>query len=70
MLNDNRQQYVVQSNDPKGDEGFGKFLRAVIAFVMFLGLVQYTHESVVAWYRDMMVRLNDTTTYLAGVLPF
>ncbi|WP_164829384.1 hypothetical protein [Sinorhizobium meliloti] len=26
MLNDNRQQYVIQSNDPKGDEGFGKFL--------------------------------------------
>lgn len=70
MLNDNRQQYVIQSNDPKGDEGFGKFLGVVIVFVMFLGFVQYVYDSVMAWYRDTMVWLNDTVSYLAGFWPF
>jgi len=70
MLNGNRQQYVIQSNDPKGDEGFGKFLGVVIVFVMFLGFVQYVYASVMAWYRDTMVWLNDTASYLAGLWPF
>lgn len=70
MLNDNRQQYVIQSNDPKGDEGFGKFLGAVIIFVMFLGFVQYVYESVTAWYRDTMLWLNDIATYLGDCWPF
>ncbi|MDW9589693.1 hypothetical protein GOC31_27190 [Sinorhizobium meliloti] len=70
MLNDNRQQYVIQSNDPKGDEGFGKFLGVIIVFVMFLGFVQVAYESVMAWYRDTMVWLNHTATYLAGFWPF
>ncbi|MDX2387965.1 hypothetical protein GHK29_33985 [Sinorhizobium medicae] len=70
MLNDNRQQYVIQSNDPKGDEGFGKFLGAIIVFVMFLGVVQVAYNSVMAWCRDTMAWLNDTATYLAGFWPF
>ncbi|RWJ21180.1 MAG: hypothetical protein EOR27_24320 [Mesorhizobium sp.] len=70
MLNDNRQQYVIQSNDPKGDEGFGKFLGAIIVFVMFLGVVQVAYDSVMAWYYDTMVWLNDTAAYLAGFWPF
>jgi hypothetical protein len=70
MLDDNRQQYVIQSNDPKGDEGFGKFLGVVIVFVMFLGFVQYVYDSVMHWYRDAMVWLNDTASYLAGFWPF
>jgi hypothetical protein len=73
MLNDDRQQYeqyVIQSNDPKGDEGFGKFLGVIIVFVMFLGFVQVAYEAVMAWYRDTMVWLNDTATHLAGFWPF
>ncbi|WP_028055625.1 hypothetical protein [Sinorhizobium medicae] len=68
MLNDNRQQYVIQSNDLKGDEGFGKFLGVIIVFVMFLGFVQQTYESAMACYRDMMIWLNDTN--LTGLWPF
>ena len=70
MLNDNRQQYVIQSNDPTGDEGFGKFLGVIIVFVMFLGVVQVVYDSAMAWYRDTMIWLNDTASYLAGFWPF
>ncbi|GCA52761.1 hypothetical protein GOA99_27740 [Sinorhizobium meliloti] len=70
MLNDNRQQYVIQSNDPKGDEGFGKFLGVIIVFVMFLGVVQVAYDSAMARYRDVIIWLNDTATYLAGFWPF
>ncbi len=70
MLNDNRQQYVIQSNDPKGDEGFVKFFGAVIVFVMLLGFVQIAYEAIMAWYHDTMVWLNDIATYLAGFWPF
>nr|WP_255647765.1 hypothetical protein [Ensifer sp. IC4062] len=42
----------------------------VIVFVMFLGFVQYVYDSVMAWYRDTMVWLNDTASYLAGFWPF
>jgi|GEM_PF-744135 len=70
MLNDNRQQYVIQSNGPKGDEGFGKFLGVIIVFVMSLGVVQVAYDSAMAWYRDMIIWLNDTATYLGGFWPF
>lgn len=70
MLNDNRQQDVIQSNDPKGDEGFGKFLGVIIVFVMFLGVVQVAYDAAMAWYRDTIIWLNDTATYLAGFWPF
>ena len=36
----NRQDYVYQSSDPKGDEGFGKVFAVVICFVFFLGALQ------------------------------
>ncbi|NRQ18896.1 hypothetical protein [Ensifer sesbaniae] len=70
MLNDNRQQYVIQTNDPKGDEGFGKFFAVVILFVFFLGCVQMALETVTAWYRDTMVWVNETATYLGSFWPF
>ncbi|MEY9722147.1 hypothetical protein ABIA22_004701 [Sinorhizobium fredii] len=70
MLNDNRQQYVIQSNDPKGDEWFGKFFGAVVLFVLFLAVVRYVHESVMAWYRDTMIWLNAAATYVADFWPF
>ncbi|AGA08622.1 hypothetical protein CN151_28155 [Sinorhizobium meliloti] len=69
MLSDNRQQYVIQSNDPKGDEGFGKFFGVIIALVMFLGVVQVAYDSAAAWYRGMIIWLNDTATYLVGFWP-
>lgn len=70
MLNDNRQDYVIQSNDPKGEEGVGKAMGVVIVFVMFLALVQIAYESAIAWYRDTVIWLNDTAAYLAGYWPF
>jgi hypothetical protein len=70
MFNDNRQQYVIQNNDPKSDEWFGKFFGAVVWFALFLAAVQFAYETVLAWYRDAMVWLNDTVTYLAGFWPF
>lgn len=68
-MNDNRHQYVIQSNDPKGDEGFGKFFGVVIVFVFFLGCVQIAFETVTAWYRDTITWLNEMGTYLAGFWP-
>lgn len=70
MLNDNRQQDVIQSNDPKGDEGFGKFLGVIIVFVMFLGVVQVAYDAAMVWYRDMIIWRNDIAIYLAGFWPF
>ncbi|NKL21105.1 hypothetical protein [Rhizobium leguminosarum] len=67
---DHNRQHVVQNNDPKGDEWFGKFFGACVLFVMFLAAVQFACETVLAWYRDTMVWLNDTATYLAGFWPF
>ncbi|MDE3775520.1 hypothetical protein CN210_34480 [Sinorhizobium meliloti] len=55
ILNDNRQQYVIQRNDPKGEEGFGKFLGVVMVFLMFLGVVQLAFDSAIAWYRDIII---------------
>ncbi|WP_104668191.1 hypothetical protein [Ensifer adhaerens] len=70
MLNDNRQQYVIQTNDTKGDEGFGKFFGAVIVLVMFLGLVQMAFDTITVWYRDTMAWVDDTATYLGSFWPF
>jgi len=70
MLNDNRQQYVIQSNDTKGDEGFGKFFGVVILFVFFLGCVQLALETVSSWYRDTMGWVNETAAYLGSFWPF
>lgn len=70
MLNDNRQQYVIQSNDTKGDEGFGKFLGVVIVFVMFLGCIQVAYGWLLSWYRETMAWVNQTATYLGNFWPF
>ncbi|MFA1626955.1 hypothetical protein ACDY96_30760 [Rhizobium mongolense] len=68
MLNDNRQQYVIQTDSTKED-GLGKVFAFICVVAMFLALVQKVFESVMAWYRDTMVWLNDTASYLAGFWP-
>ncbi|MCA1408973.1 hypothetical protein I6F26_32945 [Ensifer sp. IC3342] len=67
MLNDNRQQYVIQTDSTKED-GLGKVFAFIFVVAMFLAFVQEVLES--AWYRDSMVWLNETATYLAGFWPF
>ncbi|TIU20469.1 MAG: hypothetical protein E5W49_12410 [Mesorhizobium sp.] len=52
MLN-NRQDYVIQTNDPKGDEGFGKGLGVVICLVFVLGVIQIAYETVAGWYQSI-----------------
>ncbi|WP_340086239.1 hypothetical protein [Sinorhizobium meliloti] len=43
---------------------------ALIVFVGFLAVLQVALDTVSAWYRDTMVWLNDTASYLAGFWPF
>ncbi|CAD7026289.1 hypothetical protein GOD74_32000 [Sinorhizobium medicae] len=69
MLNDNRQQYVIQTDSTKED-GLGKVIAFIFVASMFLAFVQEVFESVMAWYRDTMVWLNETATYVAGFWPF
>lgn len=69
MLNDNRQQYVIQTDSTKED-GLGKVFAFIFIGSMFLAFVEEVYESVMAWYRDTMLWLNDTATYLAGFWPF
>lgn len=69
MLNDNRQQYVIQTDSTKED-GLGKVIAFIFVTSMFLAFVQEVFESVMAWYRDTMVWLNETATYVAGFWPF
>lgn len=69
MLNDNRQQYVIQTDSTKED-GLGKVFAFIFVVAMFLAFVQEVFESVMAWYRDTMLWLSDTATYLAGFWPF
>ncbi|RVG00704.1 hypothetical protein CN172_10640 [Sinorhizobium meliloti] len=69
MLNDNRQQYVIQTDSTKED-GLGKVFAFIFVVAMFLAFVQEVFESVMAWYRDTMVWLNDTSAYVAGFWPF
>ncbi|MQX40785.1 hypothetical protein GHK58_11295 [Sinorhizobium meliloti] len=69
MLNDNRQQYVIQTDSTKED-GLGKVFAFIFVVTIFLAFVQEMVESVTAWYRDPMVWLSETATYLAGVSPF
>ncbi len=47
----NRQDYVYQSSDPKGDEGFGKLFAIIICFVFFLGALQVAYETVSGWHK-------------------
>ncbi|PDT44414.1 hypothetical protein CO661_29500 [Sinorhizobium fredii] len=69
MLNDNRQQYVIEADSTKED-GLGKVFAFIFVVGMLLAFVQEVFELVMAWYRDTMVWLNDTATYLAGFWPF
>ncbi|MGX1260033.1 hypothetical protein [Sinorhizobium fredii] len=69
MLNDNRQQYVIQTDSTKED-GLGKVIAFIFVVSMFLAFVQEVFESVMAWYRDTMAWLSETATYLAGFWPF
>lgn len=70
MLNNHRQDYVIQSNDPKGDEGFGKVLGFVICFVFFLGALQVAYETVMGWYLSAVNWGSETVAYIASFLPF
>ncbi|MDX0060731.1 hypothetical protein GOC19_30825 [Sinorhizobium meliloti] len=69
MLNDNRQQHVIQTDSTKED-GLGKVFAFIFVVAIFLAFVQEVFESVMAWYRDTMIWLNDTAAYLAGFWPF
>ena len=54
MLNNHGQDFVIQCNDSKGDEGFGKVLGFVICFVFFLGVLQVAYETAQRWYHGAM----------------
>ncbi|QQF06259.1 hypothetical protein [Sinorhizobium meliloti] len=69
MLDDNREQYVIQTDSTKED-GLGKVIAFIFVVSMFLAFVQEVFESVRAWYRDTMVWLNDQAAYVAGSWPF
>ncbi|TIS64299.1 MAG: hypothetical protein E5W93_02770 [Mesorhizobium sp.] len=66
----NRQDYVCQSSDPKGDEGFGKLFGIVICFVFFLGALQVAYETVSAWYQSFMQWGSEILAFLTGFWPF
>ncbi|PST24939.1 hypothetical protein C7U60_07775 [Mesorhizobium plurifarium] len=69
MLNDNRQQYVIQTDSTKED-GLGKGIAFIFVISMFLAFVQEVFESLMAWYRDAMAGLSETAAYLSGFWPF
>ncbi|RVL94198.1 hypothetical protein [Sinorhizobium meliloti] len=69
MLNDNHQQYVIQTDSTKED-GLGKVFAFIFVAAMFLAFVQEVFESVIAWYREAVAWLNETATYLADLWPF
>ncbi|TIT74569.1 MAG: hypothetical protein E5W57_25375 [Mesorhizobium sp.] len=66
----NRQDYVYQSSDPKGDEGFGKVFATVICFVFFLGALQVAYETVSGWYQSFVQWGSEMLAFLAGFWPF
>ncbi|MEI8703492.1 hypothetical protein [Mesorhizobium sp. ISC15] len=66
----NRQDYVYQSSDPKGDEGFGKVFAVVICFVFFLGALQVAYETVSGWYQYAERWGSEMLAFLAGFWPF
>ncbi|EHK52643.1 hypothetical protein [Allomesorhizobium alhagi] len=70
MLNNHRQDYAIQSNDPKGDEGFGKVLGFVICFVFFLGMLQVAYETALGWYHAAINWGGETIAHIASFLPF
>ncbi|RWI62653.1 hypothetical protein [Mesorhizobium sp.] len=70
MFDNHRQDYVIQSNDPKGDEGFGKVLGFVICFVLFLGALQVAYDAVAGWYDAAVNWGSETAAYVASFWPF
>ncbi|TIL60586.1 MAG: hypothetical protein E5Y79_10010 [Mesorhizobium sp.] len=70
MLNNHRQDFVIQSNDPKGDERFGKVLGFVICFVFFLGASQVAYETVMGGYHAAISWGGETIAHTASFLPF
>ncbi|MDX0980109.1 hypothetical protein GOE03_29705 [Sinorhizobium medicae] len=69
-MRDHRHEYIYDSTDPKANEGLGTVMGALIVFVGFLAVLQVALDTVSAWYRDTMIWLNDTASYLAGFWPF
>lgn len=65
-----RQDYVYQSSDPKGDEGFGKAFAIAICFVFFLGALQVAYERVSGWYQNFMQWIIEMLAFLIGFWPF
>ncbi|WP_426289745.1 hypothetical protein ACN9MC_35155 (plasmid) [Ensifer adhaerens] len=70
MLNDNRQQHVIQTNDAKGEEGVGKAMGVIVLFVIFLAAIQYAYDAVMSWYRETAAWVSETATYLGSFWPF
>lgn len=66
----NHQDYVYQSNDPKGDEGFGEAFAIVICFVFFLGALQVAYQTVSSWYQNFMQWGSELLAFLVGIWPF
>ncbi|WP_353646105.1 hypothetical protein [Mesorhizobium sp. WSM2239] len=69
MFDNHRQDCVIQSNDPKGDEGFGKVLGFVICFVLFLGALQVAYDAVAGWYDAAVNWGSETAAYVATFWP-
>ncbi|MBD9497897.1 hypothetical protein [Ensifer sp. ENS01] len=69
MLNENRQQYVIQTNDAKGEEGVGKAMGVIVLFVIFLAAVQYAYEAVMFWYRETIAWISETAAYVGSFWP-
>ncbi|MGN7882522.1 hypothetical protein [Ensifer sp. 22460] len=69
MLNENRQQYVIQTNDAKGEEGVGKAMGVIVLFVIFLAAVQYAYEAVMFWYRETIAWVSETAAYVGSFWP-
>jgi hypothetical protein len=63
----NRQDYVYQHSDPKGDEGFGKLFSVIICFVFLLGALQVAYETVSGWYQNLMQWSSEMLAFLAGL---
>ncbi|MEY9534754.1 hypothetical protein [Sinorhizobium fredii] len=69
MLNENRQQYVIQTNDAKGEEGVGKAMGVIVLFVIILAAVQYAYEAVMSWYRETIAWVSETAAYVGSFWP-
>lgn len=69
MLNENRRQYVIQTNDAKGEEGVGKAMGVIVLFVIFLAAVQYAYKAVMFCYRETIAWVSETAAYVGSFWP-